>query len=104
MFCYVLSKLSFFSGVHLALNVKCILTFLNVLTPKISLIHNNNHICNIHTLGDLNIVVSCYSTFPYTTLHKYSELPLCMLILAVSRLILSVGMIQIVLFQIAMSV
>ena len=42
-----------------------------------------------------------------TTLHKYSELAdtssPCMLILAVSRLILSVGMIQIVLFQIAMS-
>ena len=102
MFC----QLVIFSGVHLALNVKCtsILTFLNVLTPKISLIHKNNHICNIHTLGDLNNVVSCYPTFPYTTLHKYSELPPCMLILAVSRLILSVGMIQIVLFQIAMSV
>ena len=34
------------------LNVKCILTFLVVLTPKISLIHKNNHICNIDTLGD----------------------------------------------------
>ena len=42
-----------------------------------------------------------------TTLHKYSELadtPPCMLILAVSRLILSVGIIQTVSFQIAMSV
>ena len=31
---------------------KCIVTFLNVLTSKISLIHKNNHVCNIHTLGD----------------------------------------------------
>ena len=35
------------------LNVKHILTFLVVVTPKISLIHKNNHICNIYTLGDI---------------------------------------------------
>ena len=34
------------------LHVKRIVTILVVLTPKISLIHKNNHICNIHTLGD----------------------------------------------------
>ena len=32
------------------LNVKCILSFLNVLTSKISLTHKNNHNCDIHTL------------------------------------------------------
>ena len=32
--------------------VKCILIFLVVLTLKIRLIHENNHICNIHTLED----------------------------------------------------
>ena len=37
---------------NIYLNVKCILFFLNVLTPKINLLHKNNHICNIHTLGD----------------------------------------------------
>ena len=35
------------------LNVKRMLTFLVILTPKISLIHKNKHICNIHTLGDI---------------------------------------------------
>ena len=29
---------------NIYLNVKCILTFLNVLTPKICIIHKNNHI------------------------------------------------------------
>ena len=37
------------------LNVKLISTFLVVLTLKISLIHRNNHICNIYTLGDFPI-------------------------------------------------
>ena len=31
---------------------KMYINFLNVLTPKISYIRKNNHICNIHTLGD----------------------------------------------------
>ena len=34
------------------LNVKCMSIFLVVLTLKISLIHENNHTCNIHTFGD----------------------------------------------------
>ena len=41
-----------FIHINIYLKVKCILTFLNVLTPKISLIHKNNHISNTHTLGD----------------------------------------------------
>ena len=41
-----------FTHINIYLNVKCILTFLVVLTPKLSLIHENNHICNIHTMGD----------------------------------------------------
>ena len=41
-----------FAHITMYLNVKCIQTFLVVLTPKISLKHKNNHIRNIHTLGD----------------------------------------------------
>ena len=28
------------------------ISILNVLTPKISINHKNNQICNVHTLGD----------------------------------------------------
>ena len=36
-------KKSKFIHIHIYLNVKCILTCLNVLTPNISLTHKNNH-------------------------------------------------------------
>ena len=52
----------------------------------------------------LNINCICYCVLLYTNTLNLQILPPCMLILAVSRLILSVGIIQIVLFQIAMSV
>ena len=48
------------------LKVKCILTFLVELTPKSSLIHEINHICNIQTLGDTR-KISRYPTFPYVS-------------------------------------
>ena len=41
-----------FTRINMYLNLKCILTFVVVLIPKLSLIHENTHICNIHTLGD----------------------------------------------------
>ena len=43
--------------------------FLNVLTPKISLIHKKQHICNIHTLGD-TWEKFCF-TLPHFPLYIY---------------------------------
>ena len=50
------------------LNVKCILTFLVVLTPKISLTHRNNDICNIYLGRNLKNFGSRYPTFPYISI------------------------------------
>ena len=44
------------------LKVKLHFNFFNVLTLKISLIHKNSHICNVHTL---EIFGSFYAAFPY---------------------------------------
>ena len=51
------------------LNVKCILTFLVLLTPKISLIHKNNHICNIDTLGDTSKILVHVTPLSLTSLY-----------------------------------
>ena len=42
-----------FADIKICLNLKCTLTLLNILTPKISLIHKNSRVCNMHTLGDI---------------------------------------------------
>ena len=60
--------------INIYLNVKCRLTFLVVFTPRLSLIQENKHICNIHTLGDTNEknVGSRYPTFPYVE-YDYNQ-------------------------------
>ena len=45
------------------------INFLNVLTPKLSVIHKNNHICKLqytHLGRHLKIFGSRYLTFPYS--------------------------------------
>ena len=49
------------------------INFLKVLTSKISLIHKNSHVCNVHTLGCLKICGSRYPTFTYIMVLVFSS-------------------------------